>query len=390
MGERVQGGRLVARAIAAHGVDAIFTLSGGHVMPIYEGCRHEGVRVVDVRHEQAAAHAAEAWGRICRSCGVAVVTAGPGVTGTVTAVANCRVAQTPLLVVGGARPLVQAEQGALQELDQLSLFKPITKWATRIYDARRIPELVATAYRQATTGKPGPVYIDMPGDVLGETVDESTITYPKPWAQAPRTHGDPGAISEAIALCRDGLRRVPHYTTARLILAKTLLAGGDLVAAESELDAILAGSPNDAECHRLLAEVHRRRGDLPASVRHLETAVGLDPGDRDAQTALRLLRGAPGGVPEGGLGRALRDDVFATATFGPPASPSPAPPSPTATRRATSPSAIRMRAPRRPASPPAAPTCAWRTAARRPTGSCRRAPACRNRWSCTRCRCRAT
>src|SRR5438552_16748922 len=103
MAERVQGGRLVARALAAHGVDAIFTLSGGHVMPIYEGCRHEGARVVDVRHEQAAAHAAEAWGRIRRSCGVAVVPAGPGVTGTVNAVANCCLAQSPLPVDAATR-----------------------------------------------------------------------------------------------------------------------------------------------------------------------------------------------------------------------------------------------------------------------------------------------
>ena len=84
MTERVQGGRLAARAIAAEGVDVLFTLSGGHVMPVYEGCRHEGVRVVDVRHEQSAAHAAEAWGRVQRSCGVALVTAGPGVTGRLT------------------------------------------------------------------------------------------------------------------------------------------------------------------------------------------------------------------------------------------------------------------------------------------------------------------
>ena len=119
MAEKLQGGRLAARAIAAHGVDAMFTLSGGHVMPIYEGCRHERVRVLDVRHEQAAAHAAEAWGRMRRACGVAVVTAGPGVTGTLTAVANCFAAQTPLVVIGGARPLVQAGQGALQELDQI-------------------------------------------------------------------------------------------------------------------------------------------------------------------------------------------------------------------------------------------------------------------------------
>ena len=107
MTDRVQGGRLVARALSAEGVDTIFTLCGGHVMPIYEGCRQEGVRVIDTRHEQAAAHAAEGWGRVKRACGVAVATAGPGVTGTLTAVANSRVAQTPLVVIGGARPLAQ-------------------------------------------------------------------------------------------------------------------------------------------------------------------------------------------------------------------------------------------------------------------------------------------
>ncbi len=112
-------------------------------MPIYEGCRHEGVRVVDLRHEQSAAHAAEAWGRVRRSCGVALVTAGPGVTGTVTAVANCLAAQTPLVVLGGARPLAQAEWGALQEFDQLSLMKPITKWAAVCPSTSRIPEYVA-------------------------------------------------------------------------------------------------------------------------------------------------------------------------------------------------------------------------------------------------------
>src|ERR671932_121383 len=164
MAERVQGGRLAARAIAAHGVDTILTLSGGHVMPIYEGCRLEGVRVVDVRHEQAAAHAAEAWGRMRRACGVAVATAGPGVTGTVTAVANSFVAQTPLVVVAGARPLAQAEQRALQELDQLSLLRPITKWAALCTDAERIPELVAAAFRAALAQPRGPVYLELPID----------------------------------------------------------------------------------------------------------------------------------------------------------------------------------------------------------------------------------
>src|ERR1051325_3472492 len=166
MGERVQGGRLAAQAIAAEGVDAVFTLSGGHLLPVYEGCRLEGIRVVDVRHEQSAAHAAEAWGRVRRSCGVAVVTAGPGVTGTVTAVANAFAAQAPLLVIGGARPLAQAERGALQELDQLSVMKPITKWAAVCPSTERIPEYVAIAFRHALAPPYGPVYLELPMDIL--------------------------------------------------------------------------------------------------------------------------------------------------------------------------------------------------------------------------------
>lgn len=187
MAEAVQGGRLAARAIAAAGVDVVFTLSGGHVMPIYEGCRHEGVRVVDLRHEQSAAHAAEAWGRVRRGCGLALVTAGPGVTGTVTAVANCLAAQTPLVVLGGARPLAQAEWGALQEFDQLSLMKPITKWAAVCPSTGRIPEYVAIAFRQALAPPRGPVYLELPADILfadGEPDLEPALAAPPPRAFA--------------------------------------------------------------------------------------------------------------------------------------------------------------------------------------------------------------
>ena len=196
MADAVQGGRLAARAIAAEGVDTIFTLSGGHVMPIYEGCRHEGVRVLDVRHEQAAAHAAEAWGRVRRACGVAVVTAGPGVTGTLTAVASSHVAQTPLVVIGGARPTVQAGTGALQELDQLSLFRPITKWAEGCLSPDRVPELVATAFRHALAQPRGPVYLELPMDVLfGEGSAEV-----RPSRSSARTFGDPREVMKAAGL----------------------------------------------------------------------------------------------------------------------------------------------------------------------------------------------
>jgi acetolactate synthase-1/2/3 large subunit len=196
--DKLQGGRLAARAVAAHGVDAVFTLSGGHVMAVYEGCRHEGVRVLDVRHEQAAAHAAEAWGRMRRACGVALVTAGPGVTGTLTAVANCFVAQTPLVVLGGARPLVQAGQGALQELDQLSLFAPITKWAAVCGDAERIPDFVATAFRHALAPPRGPVYLELPMDVLFADADDPGEI--RPARVDARAFGDPDEIACAADL----------------------------------------------------------------------------------------------------------------------------------------------------------------------------------------------
>ena len=203
MGERVQGGRLAARAIAAAGVDAIFTLSGGHVMPIYEGCRHEGVRVVDVRHEQSAAHAAEAWGRVRRATGVALVTAGPGVTGTVTAVANCFAAQTPMVVLGGARPLAQAEWGALQEFDQLSLMKPITKWAAVCPEVDRIPEYVALAIRQALAPPRGPVYLELPADILFADGDAEPVPLP---FEPPRAFPDPRALNSATDLLRGAER----------------------------------------------------------------------------------------------------------------------------------------------------------------------------------------
>jgi len=204
MGERFQGGRLAAQALAAEGVDAIFTLAGGHVMPIYEGCRLEGLRVVDVRHEQSAAHAAEAWGRVRRSCGVAVVTAGPGVTGTVTAVANALSAQAPLVVVGGARPLAQAERGALQEFDQLALLKPITKWAAVCSATERIPEYVAIAFRHALSPPRGPVYLELPMDVL--FADAAADRGPAPARADTRSAGDPADIARAAVLLTEAER----------------------------------------------------------------------------------------------------------------------------------------------------------------------------------------
>ena len=137
------------------------------------------------------------------------------------------------------------------------------------------------------------------------------------FAQLADLYRKAGRTREAAALCRDGLARYPHYTTARLILAKALAAEGDLEAALAELTAILEASPNDVQCHRLAAEIHRRRGRLDEAVAHLEAAVRLDAGDRESRALLGLLRATPPPAGEtSGLARVLGDDTFATVAFG--------------------------------------------------------------------------
>lgn len=137
------------------------------------------------------------------------------------------------------------------------------------------------------------------------------------FAQLADLYRKAGRPAEAITLCREGLRRYPHYTTARLILAKTLLAEGQLEQALAELAAILEVSPKDVQCHRLAAEIHRRAGRIEPAVTHLETAVRLDPGDRESRALLGLLRSSPGADTEAaGVGRMLRDDTFVTVSFG--------------------------------------------------------------------------
>ena len=137
------------------------------------------------------------------------------------------------------------------------------------------------------------------------------------FAQLADLYRKAGRTRDAIALCRDGLVRYPHYTTARLILAKALVADGQLAPAQAELDAILDTTPKDVQCHRLAAEIHRRLGHIDEAVRHLEAAVALDPGDRESQGLLSLLRAtAPAAAEATGLARVLGDDTFATVTFG--------------------------------------------------------------------------
>lgn len=193
----VDGGDLVARAIKYEGVDTIFTLCGGHVQAIYDSCLDENIKVIDVRHEQVAGHAAEGWSRATRRCGVAVVTAGPGVTDAITAIANAYQNRSPMLIIGGRSPLSRFEMGALQEMDQVELLRSITKWARCVYDTARIPEYIASAFRAAMTGRQGPAFLEIPTDVLFRKVEENEVYFPQSYRPEGRVYPDPKVIKKA-------------------------------------------------------------------------------------------------------------------------------------------------------------------------------------------------
>lgn len=196
----VHAGLITAKALENEGVSHLFTLCGGHIQSIYDGCIDRGIRVVDFRHEQAAAHAAEGWARATGEVGVAAVTAGPGVTDAVTAVATAQRSGSPMVLIGGQGPIGFSQMGALQEMDHVELMRSITKWSISVPDTKRIPEYLSIAFRKARTGVPGPVFVEMPLDVLMNWVDEDYVDYPSKYRSDFVTAGDPDAVAAAAAL----------------------------------------------------------------------------------------------------------------------------------------------------------------------------------------------
>jgi acetolactate synthase-1/2/3 large subunit len=192
----LSGGHLVARTLKQAGVGHVFTLCGGHILPIYDGCITEGIEVVDVRHEQAAAHAGDAYARLTRNIGVAAVTAGPGVTDAVTGVANAYSARSPLLLIGGAAPLGLRGLGSLQEVEQVDLLRPITKGSWTVSETRQIPEVLTTAIRTALTGRPGPVFVEIPVDVLMTMIEDRLAPIPTAYVHRRPLAPDPDSVQK--------------------------------------------------------------------------------------------------------------------------------------------------------------------------------------------------
>lgn len=204
---QLHGGKLAAKALKRAGVEVVFTLSGGHIMPLYDGCIDEGIKVVDVRHEQAAVHAADAWAR-CRpgSIGVAAITAGPGVTDGVTGIANAWRANSPILVFGGQGPFNNLRRGSLQEMDHIGVVRPITKFADAIYQTHRIPEYIELAIRHAVSGIPGPAFLEIPMDVFMGQVEESLAPIPRIRTAPPRLSPDRDEVRRAIEILASAQR----------------------------------------------------------------------------------------------------------------------------------------------------------------------------------------
>jgi acetolactate synthase I/II/III large subunit len=171
--EELHGGRLIARRLKAHGVSKLFTLSGGHLFSIYDGCREEGIAIVDVRHEQTAAFAAEGWAKVTREPGVCALTAGPGVTNGMSAMASAQANHTPMVVLGGRAPTLRWGQGSLQEIDHVPFVRPLCKLATTAQSTAEIPALVDEAFGAALAPHGGPTFVDFPLDYVFMSAPES-------------------------------------------------------------------------------------------------------------------------------------------------------------------------------------------------------------------------
>src|SRR3954470_19874821 len=160
------GGKLVARALKSRGVEHLFTLSGGHLFSIYDGCKAEGIELVDVRHEQTAAFAAEGIAKATRQVGVAALTAGPGVTNGISAIAGAQANNSPICVLGGRAPELRWGSGSLQEIDHLPFVSPLVKSAETVKDPAQIAPVTAAALDRAAAAPSGPTFVDYPLDVV--------------------------------------------------------------------------------------------------------------------------------------------------------------------------------------------------------------------------------
>ena len=204
----VEGGQLLAEALAAEGVRCIFTVSGGSLNPLYDAAVERGIRLIHARHDGNIALMADGWARSTGEPGVCATTLGPGVTNTMTGLLAAEMAASPIVVLAAQAPVSIWDLGTPQAHEHLSLVRPITKWARTVYETRRIPEYVAAAFRHARSGRPGPVFLELPADVLRGTVPEAQVVRAQGGRAVARPLGDPEQVARAAALLSTAERPV--------------------------------------------------------------------------------------------------------------------------------------------------------------------------------------
>ena len=205
---KVYGYELVARALQNEGADTLFFIMGGPMLGAQDACRQLGMRMIDVRHEQAAAMMANAYARVTGKAGVCATASGPAATNLLTGMAHALTDAAPIIALGGASPVHQFHTEAFQEVDQFSMMRPAAKWAAQAINAKRMPDYINLAYRHAMNGRMGPSYLDLPGDVLYGQVEEDEVVWPEPAKAHHRVPGDPGLVQEAMRLLANAERPV--------------------------------------------------------------------------------------------------------------------------------------------------------------------------------------
>jgi acetolactate synthase I/II/III large subunit len=201
----INGGEMMARMLEKEGVKQVFALHGGHIDPIIQACANRGIAIYDTRHEAAAGHMAEGWARLTGEPGVVIITAGPGVTNVVTPVADAYVDAVPMVIIGGRHAVRDEDRLLLQDFDGRALLRPITKWSRTVLDPARIAEYTAMAFREATTGRPGPVFLEIPIDVVFTKVDEESVLFPQTTKPSPPAPA-PEAVDKALAMLAEAER----------------------------------------------------------------------------------------------------------------------------------------------------------------------------------------
>jgi acetolactate synthase-1/2/3 large subunit len=278
----LRGEEIIARSFQNEGVEAFFFMMGGPTSGTAEACLKLGMKGYYVRHEQAAAMAAHAYARVTGKPGICITPSGPGTANAVTGLANAWADASPIIAIGGASPQRALTMDAFQEMDQLAMMRPVVKAAHRVENAQQLPLLLSVAFRQALDGKRGPVYLDLPGDILSQKVEDSSIRWPKGYRVESRPAGDPALVRRAVELLSAAKRPL-------LVTGSGILWSGAVAQMRRFVDATGIPFFTTPQGRGVIPEDHRRAFPAARSLAFREADVVLVIGAR-ANSMLSFLQ----------------------------------------------------------------------------------------------------